>query len=340
MKREYTMPQNDKLYVPASPGDTITAEAWNKIQEEIHDDIRATAQAAAMAVTKVERAGDAEKLDGKTPEQLAQAIAEKVLALLQDKRRYLLAFKVLQVGETKKIEHGFGDPPVVDVYQLDYFRVVCSEDDGVYPAWATFYLYHSSEKKIRHAKGDGFEKGVVDIEPKEQPIYKIPFHRMLARYGVEYSSTNSLGDLETEFWQAFLSGNNDEFDEEQYCHSPWFQRCCREAKTSVRELKENGDWDELIFQMRPRKTINYATAPPPQALVAADGPLPAFPQRVKAPAPVPAPNQIEVAQLDLDTVGLTLLAQPVYPQTQLDGLVAQLGEEVRNELKVMVVLKS
>lgn len=345
------MPDNDKLYVPAAPGDVITAEAWNEMQASIYDDIRATSKAAAEAVDRVERAGDSEKLDGKTPDELADALVDRILDQLREQRGYLKVFKVLTVGETKVIEHGFGNCPVVDVYQLDYFRVVCSEDDGVYPSWATFYLYHSSERKIRYPAGDGYPKGILEIEPRDAPAYKIPFRVLLDRYKVEYTSTSSLGDLETEFWQAFFADPNDAFDDEQYCHSPWFQRCCREEKKSVRELKESGDWDELWVQMRPRKTINFPGGP----RVVGEDSQPGNQYGwiyldLPGELPTPAPTQIQVSQFDLDTVGIGLLAPPVYPVDVLDGpagpagnrgggLREQLGDAVAEELKVMVILK-
>src|SRR5262252_1693576 len=53
---------------------------------------------------------------------------------------------------------------------------------------------------------------------------------------------------------------NDEFEEDQYCHSPWFEKCCGEQRT-VGELKKRGDWDDIWFQMRPRKTINFPVPP-------------------------------------------------------------------------------
>lgn len=339
------MPDTDKLYVPAAPGDVITAEAWNELQASIHDDIRTTSQAAAEALDRVERAGDAEKLDGRTPDELADSILDRVLDRLREHRGYLKAFKVLTVGDRKVIQHGFGDCPVVDVYQLDYFPVVCSEDGHVHPSWATFFLYHTSEKKIRYPKGDEFPRGSLEIEPRKPPVYKLPFRVLLEKYQVDYAATSSLGDLETEFWKAFFKAPNDEFDDDQYCHSPWFDRCCREDR-SVRQLKDAGDWDELWLQMRPRKTINF-----PSLQIETEGrvsswQLPAF----SGELPTPAPTQIEVAQIDLDSVGITLLDKPVYPTEVLEGplgangtrsggLREQLGDEVEDELKVMVILK-
>lgn len=339
------MPDNDKIYVPAAPGEVITAEAWNEMQASIYDDIRDTSQAAAEGITEVERSGDSQKLDGKTPDELSEALIDRILDQLREHRGYLKVFKVLTVGETEILEHGFGDCPVVDVYQLDYFRVVCSEDDGVRPAWATFYLYHSQDRKVRYPAADdgSYPKGILEIEPKDPPIFKVPFHVMLDKYKVEYTSTSSLGDLETEFWRAFFADPNDEFDDEQYCHSPWFHRCCREEK-SVADLKKSGDWDELWLQFRPRKTINYPWSRSEEAGGGWDFGF------LDDELPTPAPTQIEVAQLDLDQVAITLLAKPVYPEDVLEGtagpagnrtggLREQLGDAVEDELKVMVILK-
>ena len=211
--------------------------------------------------------------------------------------------------------------------------------------------YASSEKKIRYPAGDGHPKGILEIEPKDPPVYKIPFRVLLEKYKVEYTSTSSLGDLETEFWQALFKAPNDELDDEQYCHSPWFHRCCREEK-SVRQLKESGDWDEIWFQMRPRKTINF-----PGGQLELNGVNPGtwqFATEAQVLA-TPAPTQIEVAQLDLDTVGITLLDKPTYLTGLLNGgtvdangrrvenptggLIEQLGKDVEDELKVMVILK-
>lgn len=344
------MTDDSKLYVPAEPAQVITADAWNEMQELIYDDIRAASQQAAESLERVDRAGDAEKLDGQTPDELIEAIIARILDQLRDQRGYLKAFRVLDVGTPAEIRHGFGNCPVVDVYQLDYFRVVCSEDDMVGPAWTTFYLYHSSEKKIRYAAAEdgSYPKGMVEIEPKSGPIYKVPFRTLLQKYGVEYDGGTSLGDLETEFWRAFFGApENDEFDDDQYCHSPWFHRCCREEK-SVRALKKSGDWDELLLAVQPRKTVNVPGGRIDDEIAPAKWTFPVE-QRDEIGRGM-APTQIEVCQLDLDTVRLRLTDTPIYPVDLLEGatdlngnrtggLVEQFGEGVQNELKIMVLLK-
>ena len=156
--------------------------------------------------------------------------------------------------------------------------------------------------------------------------------KMLERYEVNYTDCSSLGDLETEFWKAFFADPNDNNFVGQYCHSPWYERCCREERT-VESLKKKGDWDDLWFQMRPRKTINY---PYPGFVV--DGGIDPIP-------PLPAPTQIQVVHFDFNTIGIKLLRSPHYDLCgQRCPIVGEGdGEEDNNpckdELKVMLLLK-
>lgn len=325
------MADESKIYVKAAPGDVITAEGWNGLQEEIYDDIRTASVEAAGAIQRVEQADDSDKLGGQTPDELLEDLIDRVLDEVRARQGYIKAYKVLKLDEPKIIVHGFGACPIVDVYQLDYFQVVCSEDDEIAPAWTTFYVYHTSEKKIKYPKEEGaYPRGTLEIEPKDGPAYKIPFARMLKKLDVAYGKKTSVEDLLNEFWKKLFEDPSDEFDDEQYCHSPWFHRCCRDQK-SVRQLKEAGDWDDLWFSVRPRKTINYPV------------PSDANPGDLKH---TPAPTQIQVSQYDLDSVGITLVAKPVYPAADLadvanepPGLTGQFGDVLETELKVMVLLK-
>jgi hypothetical protein len=152
------------------------------------------------------------------------------------------------------VEHGLKDFPVTDVYQLELFDVVCSEDDVKEKTQVLFYLYHSSEKRIR-TRDSANALVEAEIEPSGDAVFKIPLAKLLELYKVEYDDDSTLGDLETEFWQAFFSRPNDEFDDDDQCHSPWFDRCCGERRT-VGELKRRGDWDEMWFKTQPIKTVN------------------------------------------------------------------------------------
>lgn len=243
-------------YVEYSPGGLLLAEDMNSMQTQIRGDIQATAKAAAAAITHVATADDAHHLEGKDLTGVVTAVTAQVLDAVRSRTGYQRLFKVLKAGDFTVVEHQLGAPPLVDVYKLEYLPVVCREDDETRAAYATFYLRHTSERRVRVTLPDG-TRGTVDVQPQDFPAIGIPFADMLVRYQVPYTDTTTLDDLETEFWKAFFRAPNDEFDDEQYCHSPWFERCCKEQQ-SVRQLKDNGDWDDMIFMCRPRKTINFA----------------------------------------------------------------------------------
>lgn len=313
-------------YIERNPGDLISAGDWNQMQRLIQEDIDKKTKKAVEGIQQVPRAEDSDKLEGSSKSDLIDEIVKKAVQEIRAKSGYLQIFKILRVGKEEIIKHDLHLHPLVDVYQLDYFQVVCCEDKQSSAMWTTFYLYHSSEKKLRFGN-EGARPTAFEIQPTESQPFRIPFRDLLDRYKVEYTDDSSLGDLETEFWEAFFKAPNDEFDDDQYCHSPWFDRCCREQK-SVRDLKRQGDWDELWFQMRPRKTINY-TPPAPE------------PNRNEA-APPEAPTQIQVTQYDFDTIGLTLLSRPSLPEAWFnrpadDHPVEPL--EDRDEIKLMVLLK-
>lgn len=313
-------------YIPKSPGDLITAEAWNRLQILIQEDIDSRVQKAVDEISKVPTAGDSEKLSGKTAQQLSDEILEKALQAIPKRTGYLKLFKVLRLGETSEIEHGLQACPLVDAYQIDYFPVVCAVDEDKRIQLVNFYLYHTGERRIRCQDGPNGPVVTVDIEPADGHPYKIPFSALLEAYKVEYTEESSLGDLETDFWEAFFADPNDRFDPDQYCHSPWFERCCREERT-VKSLKSKGDWDELWVQVRPRKTVNFGD--------------PTQPTPNNAPASV-APSQIQVCQYDWNTIGVRLLARPavsLLPEGVPARLREELNEHMKDELKVMLLLK-
>lgn len=324
-------------YVEQQPRDILTAESWNRMQVLIKEDIRTTSRQAAEAIEQVAQAGNAERLEGRSAAELGDDILKKVLDEVRSRRGYLEVFRILELGKESEIEHGLGAFPLVDVYQLDYFPVVCCEDKEEYPAWVTFYLHHDSERSLRY-KGEGETKGSMEIQPRKGPWQGVPFHKFLERYKVPYEPDQSLGDLEGEMWNAFFADPSEPFHDDQICHSPWFDKCCREEK-SVRELKKSRDWDSLWVKYLPRKTINY---PAPTASTETT-PTEAL--------PTPAPTQVQVTQYDWNKLGLRLLQPPVYPEEwfQDDPLGLQgfppihefydVAREELNHLKVMALLK-
>lgn len=245
-------------YVPAEPGQTVTAAAWNTMQQQIRDDIRTTSQEAAEAITHVATADDAYHLSGLDVEALTAEVTRRVLDEVRGRTGYQQLFKVLQAGEPTVLEHSLGTPPLVDLYKLEYFEVATREDDETRASFATFYLCNAEERRVRVPDASGRLRA-IDIQPTDGPDLGIPFKDMLSRYDVSYTDTTSLDDLQTEFWQAFYRPPNDRFNDDQYSNSPWFDRCCREQQ-SVRQLKQRGAWDDTLFIVHPRKSVNLSAS--------------------------------------------------------------------------------
>lgn len=333
-------------YVPAVPGALITAENINLMQSKIRDDIAKQTQDAVAGIKTVPHADDSDKLEGTSKSDLIDQIVSRAVSEIRANSGYKQLFKVLKVGKEKVIKHDLHLCPLVDVYQLDYFQVVCSEDNQTYGAWTTFYLHHASEKRLRLEKKDG-TVAFLEIEPTDGPVFRVRLGDLLERYKVKYTDDTSLSDVENDFWEAFFKAPNDEFDDNQYCHSPWFQKCCRDEK-SVRHAKQSGDWDDLWVQFRPRKTINYPfSAGPDRANPNADGVIPPPVPNPWEARPTPAPTQIQVTQYDPDTIGIELLGKPVVQQEPLStdpkinpvGVITDTIPDYLTELKLMVLLK-
>ncbi len=311
-------------YVEYKPGELIAAEIMNDMQSQIRADIASQAQAAVDAITQVPSAQDADHLEGQSLSEIAKAIIEQAISQMALRSGYVQLFKRLQLGEESVVDHQLQNSPLVDLYQLDYFQVVASEDDYKYLTWVNFFLYHSSEKRIRFVPEGQNAPMSVEVEPTDSEPYRVLFADLLARYKVEYTDNSSLDEIETELWDAMFNSPNDRFDDQQYAHSPWFDRCCREQR-SVKTLKQKGDWDDMWIKFVPRKTVNYVRENTDDLEV-----------------PTAAPTMVQVSHFSFNKLGLTLLREPVYAQAVINGLREEGRdlEAIMRELKVMVLLRA
>jgi hypothetical protein len=300
-------------YIDRKPGDLITADDWVRLQGLIQGDIAKQVGDAIAALTNVATSDDATKVGGLTPDDLSKQILDYVERQLPKRTGYLSVFRKLEVGKESVIDHKLGTWPLITIFQLDYFRIVAAEDDHVFDALATFFLHHKSESKIRFRPENDPSGSLqsVDIDPPGGHPYHIPWKHMLELYGVDTPEDATLDEVESEFWQKFNAAPNDVFDDDQYYHSPWFDRCCGERRT-VKQLAR--DWDDIYFQMRPRLTVNYVRTQGNDIL------------------PLPAPTMVEAVQYDLESAGVILLDNPVVPQQDPFPWPT-------DHLKVMVLLK-
>ena len=70
--------QPDPYHV--EPGDLITAQLFNGLQEKIKKDTAEEVQKAIKALHKVDQSGDSDKLGGKTADELEDRILKRALA--------------------------------------------------------------------------------------------------------------------------------------------------------------------------------------------------------------------------------------------------------------------
>jgi len=293
-------------YVKRNPGDLITAEDWNKAQALIKDDISGQITSAIGGIKLVPEAENARKLENKTADDLKKEILDLVFQTLPTRTGYKRLFKRLPADKKPNvIKHELGAMPLVDLYQLDKFNAVCSEDGEKSLSEDTlFYLYHTSEKRITFTPQGG-ARTPVDNEPTDgTPAFRIAFSDMLALYKVQYNDNSSLDNLETEFWEAFFAAPNDEFLDDDYCRSPWFDKCCGDQRT-VGELKQKGEWDDIWFKVVPYKTINHTTK---EDLENRTVPAPA-----SAPDAGTTPVGVEVLHYDHNTLGIRTLGTTEIP---------------------------
>lgn len=277
------MPYDLKTVVTFEPGQLITAESMNAMQDKILAAIEAQIAAAIEALAEVPGAENAQKLGGATAEELLDRFMERAMQEIPGRTGYRKLFKVLEVGKVNLVRHELAAHPLVDLYELMPFTVICAHDDLREVHDVRFYLYHSSERRIRATvEGEDQPRSVV-IEDDDPP-FRIALATLLDLYDVPYTDSSSLGDLETELWKAMFADPNDEVDAEQLCHSPWYERCCREERR-VSDLKERGDWDDLWLKVKPQKTDNLISVTDIFAR--------------------PSPYNVLVDHRDLDTLTLT-----------------------------------
>lgn len=116
------------VYEEYAPGQLIDAKRMNNMQTKIKEDITNQTKKAIEEIKSVKSAENTTLFGGKSIAQLTEDILKAVFQELPKKTGYLQVFKQLKVNEEEVIKHNLRTFPLVDIYQLDYFRVVISED--------------------------------------------------------------------------------------------------------------------------------------------------------------------------------------------------------------------
>src|ERR1041385_3553917 len=107
-----------KPYSPVLPGQLISADLFNGVQNAIRQDILDRVHEAVAQIKHVDSAGDAQTLTGRTLEQITKDILDAALKEIPARTGYRRVFRNLRVGEQQVVEHGLKACPLVAVYQL------------------------------------------------------------------------------------------------------------------------------------------------------------------------------------------------------------------------------
>lgn len=249
-------------YIKREPGDLVNAGDWNSMQVDIKEDIANKIKKAVDEKQSVQHADNADKLANKSVHELSDEIVNAALQQIAKRTGYLLLFKRLEPGETNVIEHNLKTFPLVDLYTLDRFPVVYTEDNDERVAGeAFFFLYNrKAEQRLRVTAG-GANSVEIEKSGKSDAQFGIAWSELLSLYGIHIDPRWSLANLENEFWSALFKDPNDRFDDDDHSHSPWFSRCCGEGR-KISQIESSGDWDDIYMKMVARKSINVGGSPP------------------------------------------------------------------------------
>jgi hypothetical protein len=243
-------------YVEFYPGDLITAEGMNEMQNEIKKDIQDKIEVAKEEIREgeVATAGNAKKFGGLEPSEWEAKQDERYVmradyqAAGHYRRYFKQADKALSGGKIEPvvIEHKLHRYPIVEVYKLaQLFTAEPTKDKDKTYDWKVvrFLVYYVSKidpvaELLRTESSDWFYWG-------DRLTY------WLDRFGVKPAKTQAFEDLLNDFWgHMFNPGlEQDQFKGESFGHSGHIEKW---LDKSVGDLMKGGRWEDLRVAIRPQ----------------------------------------------------------------------------------------
>lgn len=248
------MSTTNQVYVPHSPGDLITAEDWNLLQEKIQTDIGAKIADTKKEIIEgeVATAGNAKKFGGLDPNEW-QTRQDKRYVMREDYitageyRRY---FKQADEGSGGKIEpvvieHMLNRYPIIEVYKLaQLFETEPAGTDKPFDWKKVRFLVYYASKMDPVAE-------LLHTESSDWFYWGDPLTYWLERFDVRPEKTQAFEDLLNDFWgQMFNPGlEQDQFKRESFGHSTHIAKW---MDKSVGDLDTGGRWKDLRVAIRPQ----------------------------------------------------------------------------------------
>lgn len=316
-------------YVPANPGDLITAENWNDMQCKAQEDIKKTAAATKKELKEegVSKADNAGKFDGKSAKEWTDKLDERYACKVHDHegmanyRRFIKRF----TPELDKVllHHKLGRFPLVDIYRLE--PVI---GEKVSEAIRKEYGHCKLLFYYGHADAEAF--GLAHHVYREKVKLGLPFGPLLDELGVDYEDDDTIEDVLNDMWDAFLKEPNDDID---HCQSPWVRECCGQRRT-VADLKKADQWNDLYVAILPiRVVVGEPVCRAPLSHRPIDKPAEIKPVEVKEREKALESNRgcrAQLAQVNYDTLYLAV-----------EGLENNIGADGKSQsVDLMILLRS
>ncbi|NWG18888.1 MAG: hypothetical protein HXY39_01040 [Chloroflexi bacterium] len=272
-----TQPASQKPYIEVKPGDLITAESWNELQQHIRADLAANAEADARNVAELKEQianVDAPKFGGRTPDDWTNDLDKRYIkrdepqAAGQYHRYFKQLNRTVVVNGQNRIEpavitHNLCRFPLVDVYRLmplfSFTNVDGTEREigreeqtrlGLPDNWKTvkFLVYYASKR-------DPISDLLYTEAPGDRFYWGDPLTLHLDQFGVRPTPTQAFDDLLNDLWgNMFDPGNEqDQFDRDAYGNSPYTQNWIEKDGVTVGDLMKRGQWPDLRVAVRPQQ---------------------------------------------------------------------------------------
>jgi hypothetical protein len=227
------------------PGELITAERMNAMQDAIKGDIQGEIETASEHIKKtgVDKATNAEKFDAKTSKEWTDALDQRYSPKVHDHEGqavYKRYFKQLRDGQTIVLEHKLGRFPIVDIYKLKSIVESVQREARSIDEDTKFYLYYHHEERD--------EKLLTEDRGMVRWPWGIPLEQLLTEYDVKWELDDSLGDVINDFLDAFFKPPA--VDHMDHKLSPWIES---HKEKSIGYLKKRDEWPDIRWVVKPEK---------------------------------------------------------------------------------------
>jgi len=258
---------NQEPYIPREPGDLITAEDWNEVQQFLRADVEdhaAEAEAAIGLVRDALKEVDAARFGGLTPDEYQGKLDQRYIRrdepiAVGEYRRY---FKQIEEQVKTKgkaldwepvvIEHKLCRYPLVELFELMglFAKEPVLKGAGTADSWP--FDWQRTKFLVYYASNRDPVAEYLSTEAGERVYWGDPLTLLIDQFNLKPAMTQKLDDVLNDLWgQMFGSQEeDDDFRSESYGHSPYIQKWIDDDK-SVNDLISGGQWEDLRMGIRP-----------------------------------------------------------------------------------------